>query len=203
MPDHALPPEKVNEWISRARSGDRAALGRLLDLYRPLLRARAHESLGVDLRIRVDESDVVQQVCLAAHDGIARFEGTGQPELLQWLLRIVEHTILRVAERERDAERRAINREVRGSGPLHQAADPHTSPSRRAIRGEQRRILEDAIRQLPDDQQAAVRMKYLEQTTLAETAQRLGKTEDAVSGLLQRGITRLNRILKGQESDPS
>ena len=203
MSDDAAPQDLPSDWIDRARAGDRQALGRLLDRYRPLLRARAQDSLGADLRVRVDESDVVQQACLSVQDAIAGFRGTSEPELVQWLLQIVEHAVLHVVERERNARKRAIDREVRGSGPLQQVADPQTSPSRRAMRGEQRRILDEAIRQLPDDQQAAVRLKYLEQATLAETARRLGKTEDAASGLLQRGIARLNRILKGQESDPS
>lgn len=201
MPDDAAPPNLVCDWIDRARAGDRSALGRLLDRYRPLLRARAHDSLGADLRVRVDESDVVQQACLSAQHAIDQFHGTSEPELVQWLLQIVEHTVLHVVERERQAEKRAIDREVRGSGPIRNAADPQTSPSRRAMRGEQRQLLERAIEQLPEDQRDAVRLKYLEQATLAETAVRLGKTEDAVSGLLQRGIAKLNRILRGLESN--
>lgn len=203
MPDDAGANPHVAGWIERARHGDRSALGELLDRYRPLLRARAHDSLGADLQVRVDESDVVQQVCLSAQDAIARFEGSSEPELVQWLLRMVEHAVLHIAERERKAEKRAIYREVRGSGPLRQAADPHTSPSRRAMRGEQRLLLEQALEQLPEEQREAVRLKYLEQATLSETAARLGKTEDAVSGLLQRGMAKLNRILRNLESDDS
>ena len=106
-------------------------------------------------------------------------------------------------ERERQAEKRAIDREVRESGRLQQAADPHTSPSRQAIRSEQRQLLEQALEQLPEEQRAAVRLKYLEQATLSETAQQLGKSEDAVSGLLQRGMARLSRILRDLETGDS
>lgn len=203
MADDAAPSNLVDEWIQSARAGDRSALGKLLDRYRPLLKARAHDSLGADLRVRLDESDIVQQVCLSAQDAIARFEGSSEPELVQWLLRIVEHTVLHVAERERQAEKRAIDREVRESGRLQQAADPHTSPSRQAIRSEQRQLLEQALEQLPEEQRAAVRLKYLEQATLSETAQQLGKSEDAVSGLLQRGMARLSRILRDLETGDS
>jgi RNA polymerase sigma-70 factor (ECF subfamily) len=71
------------------------------------------------------------------------------------------------------------------------------------MRGEQRLLLEQALEQLPEEQREAVRLKYLEQATLSETAARLGKTEDAVSGLLQRGMAKLNRILRNLESDDS
>lgn len=198
MSGDVIPPDHTNDWIKRARQGDRSALGHLLDRYRPLLRARAHDSLGADLRARVDESDIVQQACVTAQNAIDGFEGESEPQFLQWLLRIVEHAVLHAAEHERGAAKRAVDREVRGSTPLRQAVDRQTSPSRRAMRGEQRQLLEQAISQLPDDQQAAVRLKFLEQATLAETAHRLDKTEDAVSGLLQRGISRLNQILRSQ-----
>ena len=194
---------KINDFqnqIGRARQGDRAALGDLLDRFRPLLRARARDSLGPKLQARVDESDIVQQACLSADDAIGQFAGQSEPEFVGWLLAILEHNLLRVVEREQGAAKRDVDREIRGSVPLRSASDPQTSPSRRAIRGEQRQLLEEAIEQLPDDQRDAVRLKYLEQATLAETAQQLGKTEDAVSGLLQRGIAKLNRTLRSLES---
>ncbi len=189
--------------IERARQGDQAALGELLDRFRPLLRTRARESLGPALRVRVDESDIVQMACLAASDAIGQFAGESEPEFVHWLLRILGHKILRVVERERGAAKRDIDREVHGSAPLRNAAIHYSTPSQKAIRGEQRELLIQAIDQLPDGQREAVRLKYLEQATLSETARRLNKTEDAISGLLQRAITTLNRILRSQDTgDP-
>ena len=188
--------DELAEMLERAKGGDKSALGQLLDRYRSVLRTRANEWMGVDLQARVDESDVIQQTCLSVNGVIGQFRGTTEPEFVQWLLRILERNILDVAAHERQAAKRAVNREVAGSAPLHGAHDRQTSPSQRAIQDEQGRILEAAIAQLPTDQREAVRLKFFEQATLAETALQLGRTEDAVSGLLRRGISKLNDILR-------
>lgn len=191
--------ENSNSWIDAAKHGDLAALGQLLDKFRPLLRQHTRESLSPAIQARVDDSDIIQQACLSAQNAIEQFRGSSEPEFVAWLVRILDHNILHVVERERGAAKRAVDREAADSGPIHSAPARITTPSQRAIRGEQRIILESAIAQLPDDQQAAVRTKYLEQATLAETAQRLGKTEDAVSGLLQRGVSKLHQLLKQRD----
>ena len=195
MASDESPRDELAEVLERAKGGDKSALGQLFDRYRPLLRARADESLGVDLQARVDASDVIQQTCLSANGSIKQFQGTTEPEFVQWLLRILERNVLDAAAYERKAAKRAVDREVADSAPLRLFEDKQTSPSQRAIRGEQVSILKEAIAQLPQDQREAVQIKFMEQATLAETARRMGKTEDAVSGLLRRGILKLNDLL--------
>lgn len=188
----------IRGLLEQAKRGDEAALGQLLQWSREFLRREAHETLGPQLRVRVDESDLVQKVCLAAFQQFAQFRGSSEGEYVQWLRRILERDILEVVERERDAAKRAVDREVSGSEPLRQAVDWQTSPSRRAIRREQRQIILEVLEQLPEDQREAVRIKYLEHATLQETAARMGKTEDAVSSLLQRGMKKLNALLRNR-----
>lgn len=191
-------PHAIPELLEQAKRGDEAALGQLLQWSREFLRREAHETLGPQLRVRVDESDLVQKVCLAAFQQFAQFRGSSEREYVQWLRRILEQDGPEVVERERDAAKRAVDREIAGSEPLRQAVDGQTSPSRRAIRSEQRQIIREVLEQLPEDHREAVRIKYLEHVTLQETAARMDKTEDAVSCLLQRGMKKLNALLRNR-----
>jgi len=194
------PDEPVSDdgdaWIAQAQRLDAETLGRLLNRFRPLLRTRAKESLGAAVHARVDESDIVQQTFLSACRAISEFQGTTEREFIHWLLRILERNILQAVEREQGAAKRDVGREVAGVVLENEAVDQRTSPSRRLLREEQKKMLLDALEQLPEGQREAVRLKFLEQATLSETARRLGKSEDAVSGLLMRGVSRLNQLLR-------
>jgi RNA polymerase sigma-70 factor (ECF subfamily) len=70
-----------------------------------------------------------------------------------------------------------------------------TSPSQKAIRGEDAERLSRALAALPDDQREAVRLRHLEGCALAEIAQRLGRTPAATAGLIKRGMKTLRREL--------
>ena len=63
-------PERL---LAQARTGDGAALGRLLELYRNYLRLQARALIGAGLRVRLDPSDLVQETFLEAHRDFARF----------------------------------------------------------------------------------------------------------------------------------
>src|SRR6185312_8430755 len=75
--------------IARARAGDVAALGRLLEVYRNYLRLLARSLIGQTLRLRLDPSDLIQETFLEAHRDFPRFAGSGEPELVAWLRRIL------------------------------------------------------------------------------------------------------------------
>lgn len=196
MTESSPEPSEIANWINAAKAGNDSALGKLVDKFRPLMRDHAQKSIGPHLQARIDDSDVVQQTCLAIRNDIEQFLGHSEPEFIAWMLRILERCVLRNVEREKGAAKRTVDREVADSAPIDNSPGRITTPSQRAIRSEQRKILEDAIAQLPPDQRAAVRLKFLEQATLSETADKLGKSEDAVSGLLQRGVSKLSKILK-------
>jgi RNA polymerase sigma-70 factor (ECF subfamily) len=64
---------------------------------------------------------------------------------------------------------------------------------------EQAVVLTLALEELPADQREAVRLRHLEGLPLAEIADRLGRSEDAVAGLLKRGMRTLRERLKDEE----
>src|SRR5690242_14435476 len=94
------------EWlIERARAGDDAARGRLLELYRNYLRLLARSLIGQALRLRLDPSDLVQETCLLAHRHFDSFAGSGEPELAAWLRRILVRNVADQARRHRAGRR--------------------------------------------------------------------------------------------------
>ncbi len=136
----------------------------MLHDYRTLLRNRnylrllARSLVGGGLRVRVDPSDVVQETYLKAHREFARFLGSGEPELVAWLRRILVHNLADLVKHHR-ARGRDFRREEpledlleRSSLALQQAlAAPISSPGDRAARREQAVLLADALARLPDD----------------------------------------------------
>ena len=183
--------------LDRAFAVDAEALGPLLDHFRPLLRAKARESLPAPMLARIDESDVVQQTCLLVIRQFEQLRGRSVGEFVAWLLQVHQHNLLNMVDHHRGAAKRAVDREHADHGQAAANIPAQlTSPSQKAVRGERRRQLEDAIDELPAGQREAVRMRFLEEASLAQIAQRLDRSEDAVAGLLKRGMAQLKRILK-------
>jgi RNA polymerase sigma-70 factor (ECF subfamily) len=63
------------------------------------------------------------------------------------------------------------------------------------MRNENLTRLAEAMEQLPEDQREAVTLKHLVGLTLEQIGERLGRTQEAVAGLLYRGRIELKRRL--------
>lgn len=188
--------QEILNLLQQAKQGHEAAFGELLQWSRDFLRREARETLAPQLQVRVDESDLVQKVCLAAFQQFGDFRGDSEAEYVQWLRRILQRDILEVLDRERHAAKRAVDREIPASEPLRKAIGRQTSPSRRAMRREERVLIQQAIEELPADQRAVMQLKHLENVKLSEIAAQMGVTEDVVTGLLYRGMKQLKPILQ-------
>jgi RNA polymerase sigma-70 factor (ECF subfamily) len=78
------------------------------------------------------------------------------------------------------------------------AAD-QSSPSHRAIRAEAAIKLARALRQLPEDQREAVRLRHLEGWSLSELAEHFGRSQFAVAGLVKRGLQTLRTVMSADD----
>jgi len=188
------------ELINRARNGDSAALGELLEKHRDVLRMLAERDLGDRLRQRVDASDIVQQTFLIAHRCFEQFRGESDPELTAWLRQILNQNVQEAVRRHIHAQHRTITQEVslQSAGTTSLPFDPagsDPSPSHLVARREVTSELLVALESLPDDQRQAVRLKHLDGWSVAEISAALGKTETAVAGLLRRGVVALRQKL--------
>src|SRR5262249_29556561 len=162
-----------------------------LTRFRDYLRVLARMQLDLRLQAKLDPSDVVQQTLLKAQKNLDQFRGQSDGELAAWLRRILANTLtdaVRQFGREVTLERSIAETIDQSSARLEAwlAADG-SSPSEQVARQEQVLRLADALSQLPDDQRAAVELRYLKESSVGEIAELLSKTEPAVAGLLRRG----------------
>jgi RNA polymerase sigma-70 factor (ECF subfamily) len=203
MKDDAL---TADELLERARRGDREALGRLLEAQRATLHRLAERKVDGRIAVRVDASDIIQQTFLEAHRSFPQFAGLDARDLAAWLQGILDHKAAGAVRDHAVLQKRDVRRErsmddsLGGAAPLKQDLDAgHSTPSQKAIRGEEMHSLAQALTALPDDQREAVRLRHLEGWTLDDIAQRLGRTPAATAGLIKRGMQTLRRKMRQSE----
>jgi RNA polymerase sigma-70 factor (ECF subfamily) len=196
--------EESPEWLlARARAGDAQALGRLLDRYRNLLRIVARSLAGPTTRARADASDLVQETFLKAHREFRGFVGSGEPEVVAWLRKILARTVADQARYDRRQRRDARHEEsldamLDSPGPAVQLAlaAPISSPSDRAARREQAVILADALARLPSDYYEVFVLRNIEHIPFVAIAARMGRSPGAVRKLWTRAMTAVRKLLE-------
>lgn len=189
--------------IDQARTGDEEATGRLLRMYGEYLKLLARVQIGRRLQGKVDASDLVQETFLDAHRQMPNFKGGTEAELLAWLRRIMAGQVAMTVRRYVGAKGRDVNLERGIAQDIEQSSvaldgglvGSETSPSQHASRREQAVILADALSRLADDHREAIVLRHLEGLSLAEAAQRMGRSADSVQKLYVRGLMNLRRIL--------
>lgn len=172
-----------------------------LQRFRPFLKALAERELQASLRQKVDASDIVQQTMLQAVESEHQWRGHGDAAKAGWLKAIllnVTHGVSRRFRRQgRNVDReRSLDRHSGGrgsnedsSGVIAQDLDGgHTSPSLALQSHEERERILGAIEKLSPEQKQVLLLRYWEDHSLAEIAERLGKSPDAVAGLLYRAM---------------
>lgn len=172
------------------------------DRFRPYLHLLAETQLHADLRNKVDASDVVQQTLLQAHAARDQFRGQDDAERAGWLRAILANVLCATA-RHYSRECRDVSREQslaaveRSSLQLEALiASEGSAPSERLQRIEQAAALATAMLTLSPAQRQAILLKYWHDKSLAEIAAEIGKTPEAVAGLLYRGMQQLRKEFK-------
>jgi RNA polymerase sigma-70 factor (ECF subfamily) len=204
LEDDAGGPEGLIRSV-RDGDGDGEALGRLLGLFRAYLILVARSVVGLDLRTRVDPSDLVQETLLEAHRDFAQFEGRAETELLAWLRKILVRNLADQARRHR-AMGRDLGREEslealleRSDRALQRAiAAPTNSPSEQASRREQEVLLADALARLPKDYREVILLRNMDRLPFEEVARRMARSPGATRMLWARALERLNGELEGR-----
>jgi RNA polymerase sigma-70 factor (ECF subfamily) len=172
-----------------------------LEQYRSALLLLARAQLARHRQLGLNASDLVQQTFAEAWRDREQFRGSTEAERFAWLRQILHNAFLDEYDRQqagkRDLARQALEADLTGSfaGLDELLAAQQTSPSERAVRNEDLTRLAEALEQLPEDQREVVILKHLVGLTLAEMGERLGRSLEAVAGLLFRGRKGLRELL--------
>jgi RNA polymerase sigma-70 factor (ECF subfamily) len=179
-----------------------AAVTSDLERFRSYLRLQAEIQLSPSLRIKEDVSDIVQTTLLEAHRDLKTYRGTSEAELWAWLKTILTRNVLNLAKhygtQKCDLRReRSLHEELEQSSCRleHFLAGDQSTPSQQLVRQERAELLAAALAQLLDDERTAVVLKHFHDWRIDEIAQQLGRTSDAVAGLLRRGLRKLRTSL--------
>ena len=172
-----------------------------LERYRGYLRLMAKMQLSPRLRTKEDASDIVQQTLLEAFRDLEQFRGRSEQELVAWLRKILANRLASVGRRYSQAKR-DLDREmpmhclVERSSTFHQQLTAGLpAPSQNVMDEERSQLLAEALLRLLEDEQTAVILKHFHDWPVAEIAAYLGRTDEAVAGLLRRGLAKLRRHL--------
>ena len=136
------------------------------------------------VRERSEAEDITAEVFHQALANLPRFDWRGVP-FAAWLLRIAANAI---ADRWQRAAREQANR----------APEPSVPPNDGEIEeAEQRAALFGLVNTLPEDQRKVIEKRFVEERSIRDIAQMLGRSEGAVKQLQFRALQTLRARLEG------
>jgi RNA polymerase sigma-70 factor (ECF subfamily) len=170
--------EALLELISRS---DETALAELYDRY-------SRVAYGLALRILREPAlaeDAVQDGFLAVWRSAGSFV-PGQAKASSWILTLIHRRAVDLVRREE--RRRSFPPEV---APLEASAATDEEAELR----ERRRRVQEALRQLPDEQREALELAYYGGFTQSELAERLDQPLGTIKSRMFTGLRRLRDLL--------
>lgn len=177
-----------------------------LERFRDYLALLARVQLGPRLQAKLDPSDLVQQTLLEAFQKRSQCQGTTDGERAAWLRCILAHN-LADALRAFGQEKRDVSRERSLEDALRDSsarlgnwlAKEVVSPSEELQSQERAVRLATALACLPEAQREALVLQYWHGWSLAQIGEQLGRTREAVAGLLKRGLKKLRAELQDED----
>lgn len=176
-----IPRAEELELIRRA-ADDPEAFGEIYSLYV----RRIYNYIYYRIGNHHDAQDLTARVFYRALKHVHRYEDRGIP-FSAWLYRIAHNL---VANWHRDLTRRPTvafdNVVIPSSG---------VQPESAAINQEERTLLLGVVRQLPEDRQQLLILKFIDHLSNAEIGEIMGKTEGAIKSLYHRTLVSLRKEL--------
>ena len=173
----------VQSLVERAQSGDGGAFGELYEQFAPEIFRYLLRHLNGR---RESAEDLTEEVFLKVLERLGSYQFRGLP-FSAWLYRIARNHMI---DHLRSRPRQIIS-------SLDAAPEiPEKRAEQVMDRSLDRHELTYALERLTSDQRHVVTLRFLDGFTTAETAEIMGKTEDAVKKLQARGLVQLRRIIE-------
>lgn len=141
---------------------------------------------------RQDTEDLTARVFQRALKHVENFEDKGVP-FSAWLYRIAHNL---VANYHRDRSRKPVI--PLGDYVLESKSSIH--PEARAVTNEEREMLLQMVRRLPEDRQQVLILKFVERLSNAEIGEIMGRTEGAIKSLYHRTLNSLREEMANLNS---
>jgi len=196
--------QSESDLIHQAVAGDRASLTELLLVHYDGLRRRISGRISGDLQGLISPDDVLHQTFVRAAQRVESFRLRHKGAFRGWLETIADNLIKDAAKRR--------NRERRAPGGVHgqKSADSSsvaalveriagdcTTPGGRVQRQENIRRLQAALTTLPDDQREVIQRYYMQDQSLDQIAEAMGRTRDSIRCVSYRARKNLRAIMGG------
>ena len=168
------------ELVARAQESDRAAWDEIFQ--------RHYQRVYVFVFMRVGDAmaaeDLTADVFVEAWRGIRRYSYRGVP-LLSWLYRIAHNLVADFLRRSSRAKTQRLDDRAESA--------PHSADEADSVALWQ--SISAAFRKLTIEQQQVLVSRFIEGLSLAETAEVMGKKENAIKALEFRALKSVRRIL--------
>ncbi len=179
-----IPAQKIADiqtLVSRAKRGDRGAVATLYQLYSQ----KVFRYVVCRVPTNAEAEDITSDVFISMVKGLASYQTTGAP-FDAWLYRIAA---ARVADFYRQDKRRLkveLSENIRDSSPL---------PEDLIQQNQTLDHLRNMLRQMPEDYQTILILRFVERKSHEEVALLTGKTVQAVRNVQHRALLRLTELL--------
>ena len=194
-----------SQLLESAAGGDAESLAMLLREHGPVVRRRLH--IDSIWQAMFDPADVMQVTYLEAFLRIDQLQARTAESFVAWLTQLAQNN-LRDGIKELERQKRPNPRQrVRRANPADSASTllnqlcvaPGNTPSRAAATKEAEQVLADAMVKLPPPYAEVLRLHDLEDRTISEVAEAMGRSRGAVCMLRLRALEQLRGLL-GSES---
>jgi RNA polymerase sigma-70 factor (ECF subfamily) len=189
-PQQSTVDDETLELVQRAQGGELAAFNTLVIRHQDAAYSLAFRFL----RSRESAEDVTQEAFLRAYRALESFRGE---RFRSWLLRIVANAARDELRRRKRRPQRSLD-EARDDPdmPSIDPVEPGLGPEQRAEQSDLRRVLEDALAQLPEDWRLVVLLSDVHGLSYDEVAESAGLPLGTVKSRLSRARARLREILR-------
>jgi RNA polymerase sigma-70 factor (ECF subfamily) len=184
------------DLVTAAMAGDAIALERLLCTHLPALERYVEPRIPAEIRRQLGTEDILQEILARAFRDINRFEYRSDTGFLAWLKVIADHRLADAIKRLRRKKRGGDHKQLSKANIARLSTsatlidllcqDTHL-PDDSAARREAEQAIQIALAGLADDQRDAITAHLLQGKPITAVAREMGRTEDAVRGLIHRG----------------
>lgn len=192
--------------VEQIKQGREPALLEFIEVHRAPLLAFINKNMSDGLKSKVEADDILQEVSVSAVDSLSHMDFE-QKTPFNWLCYLADRKIIDNHRKYFQVQKRAAAREVKQhtgedgekQGFMDLLVASITSPSQAFSRGAKELKLLVALESLPEENQEAIRLKYVEGLPTKEIADKVGKSDVAVRVMISRSMVKLQDLLRSED----